>query len=86
MAQNQRVCKAVCAILCNYGVGVILLLFQKLVFLKHFLVVMLWVGNDVGAEWLQEVKGAQMQISDNSGILAVNSVPKGRDYFIVIDP
>lgn len=45
---------------------------------------MLWVGSDVGEEWLQEVEGAGVQISDNSGILEVNSVPKSRGYFIAI--
>lgn len=45
-------------------------------FLKWFWVVMLWVGNDVGEEWLQEVEGAGEKILDNSGILVVNCVHK----------
>lgn len=55
-------------------------------FLKWFWVVMLWVGNDVGEEWLQEVEGAGEKISDNSGILVINCVSKGRDYFIAMHP
>lgn len=52
--------------------------------LKNFLVVMLWVGSDVGEEWLQEMGGAGVRILDNSGILEVNSITKSRDYFIAI--